>query len=449
MGLRRTLTKVLGGYPGGWRKYARGSQGSETPPFVQPNNRDDRRSAIPALGLRQYWYPALPARDVGWRKPVGLRLLGTDLVLFRGKDGEIKALWDYCPHRGAYLSWGDCFWKGYVSCPYHGATFDGTGECVEFITEGPDSKMVGRMKARVHPTRTLKGIVFVWMGEGEPVPIEDDVPPEFFQKKALVQSAFRYWKCNWMIALENTGDAHNMFYVHRDSFRQLRTRTGGRPRTPVGYRVKIVDNVAVQRLNKGDLKGTEGHYEVNGKLPQQLYHPRVGAYWPKHRWRLLWSWIFEPFERRRLRKPRIQNPERWEGQRLPGMVRNNHHTHMYTRWGVPVESNLTRAVYFYTTWPRTWWGQIYDRLAFALVLKWMYFFNFSDQDYDAMRSVRYQYPEFLSSTDNPVVALRKLVTEHARGIKREAEIAEETTAEQMVREADRLLGVSGEVGTQR
>ena len=42
----------------------------------------------------------------------------------------------------------------------------------------------------------------------------------------------------------------------------------------------------------------------------------------------------------------------------------------------------------------------------------MYFFNFSDQDYDAMRSVRYQYPEYLSSTDNPVVALRKLVTEH-------------------------------------
>ena len=42
---------------------------------------------------------------------------------------------------------------------------------MEFITEGPDSRMVGRLKARKFPTRTLKGVVFVWMGEGEPAPI--------------------------------------------------------------------------------------------------------------------------------------------------------------------------------------------------------------------------------------------------------------------------------------
>ena len=148
MGLIAALNKIRAGYPGGWRKYARGTRGHEPLPFVQPANPDDRRSLIPALGLREYWYPALPAGDVGWKKPVGLKILGTDLVLFRDKGGEVQALWDYCPHRGVMLSWGDCFWKGYLSCPYHGATYDGDGECVEFITEGPDSKMVGRLKAR-------------------------------------------------------------------------------------------------------------------------------------------------------------------------------------------------------------------------------------------------------------------------------------------------------------
>ena len=133
-----------------------GYSGTSTPPFVQPTSPDDRRSLIPSEGLREYWYPALPAKDVGRKKPVALRLLNEELVLFKDKNGEVQALWDYCPHRGVYLSFGDCFFEGYLSCPYHGATFDGDGECVEFITEGPDSKMVGRLRARKFPTITLK-----------------------------------------------------------------------------------------------------------------------------------------------------------------------------------------------------------------------------------------------------------------------------------------------------
>src|SRR5262249_8068123 len=365
-------------------------------------------------------------------------------VFRRDRAGKVQALWDYCPHRGAYLSWGDCFWRGHVSCPYHGATFNGAGECVEFITEGPDSKMVGRLRARKFPTRTLKGLVFVWMGDGEPVPIEEDIPPEFFEHGTLVQHTFRYWRCNWMIALENTGDAHNCFYVHRDSFRQLRSRMGGRPRTPIGARVRIVDNKVVKRLREGTGEGTEAYYEVDGKMPHQLYHPRVGGYWPQHRWRLLWTWFFDLFERQNGRPPRFHNPPAWEGQRLPGMVRNNHHTHMYTRWGIPVDENLTRTVYFYSSRPRSRLGRLYDRFSFTFFLNWMINYNFSDQDYDAMRSIRYQYPEYLSSTDNALVALRKPVTEHARGVSRPAGGAV-TTAERQVEQADRLLGVTPDV----
>ena len=247
--LRRGIGRIIAGYPGGWKKYARGDDAmrwGRTPPFVQPDDPDDRRSAIPAEGLTEYWYPALPAKDVGWKKPVALKLLGTELALFRDKNGEVQALWDYCPHRGVYLSWGDSFWKGTLSCPYHGGTFDGNGECVAFITEGPDSKMVGRLKARKYPTLTLKGTVFVWMGAGEPAPPEEDIPPEFFEPKTtLILTTWRYWHCNWMIALENNGDSHNMWYVHRNSFRQLRTSAGGRQRMPIGYRMNTVNNHAI------------------------------------------------------------------------------------------------------------------------------------------------------------------------------------------------------------
>ena len=53
MGLLRALNKIRGGYPGGWKRYARGYQGDRPPPFVQPHDPDDRRSLIPAEGLRE------------------------------------------------------------------------------------------------------------------------------------------------------------------------------------------------------------------------------------------------------------------------------------------------------------------------------------------------------------------------------------------------------------
>jgi phenylpropionate dioxygenase-like ring-hydroxylating dioxygenase large terminal subunit len=416
MGLIRAWKTFWGGYPGGWKSYARGMQGERTPPFVPTESPTDSRYGIPPKGLREYWYPALPAKAVGWKKPVALRIVSTDLVFFRDADGEVRALWDYCPHRGVYLSWGHCVWKGFVSCPYHGATFNGEGECVEFITEGPDSKMVGALKARSFPTRTLKGIVFVWMGEGEPVAIEEDVPPEFFEgADSLVQHTFRYWPCNWMIALENTYDSHNCFWVHRNAMAQLRSRSGGRPRTPLGYQGKMVENKAVIAQ-----PGAEQYYFKEGRVPYQMYYPRVNGYWPKTRWRLLWTWFFEWRDRQNKRKPRFDTPEEWRGARLPGMQRLFFFGPgaMYTRWCVPVDEDLTRVVYFRSKRIASRLGRWYEIVTFHLYRNWMLHYNFSDMDYDAMRSVRYQYPEYLSATDNYMVMLRWLIREQARDLKR-------------------------------
>ena len=200
-----------------------------------------------------------------------------------------------------------------------------------------------------------------------------------------------------------------------------------------------------------DAGRTNYYADDSGKIPYQFYHPRVDGYWPMHRYRLLWTWFFDAWRKLRpiSRHARFQNPAEWEGQRLPGMARNNHHTHMYTRWAVPVDANLTRATYFFSTRPKNALGRLYDRLCFKLILNWMYFYNFSDQDYDAMRSCRYQHPEYLSATDSVVVALRRLVGDEARGAEHRIEVVEETTAERLVEEASRLLGVAAGYETEK
>ena len=69
---------------------------------------------VPKLGYREYWYPAIEAHKVGrrgWflfgrRRPTRVKMLGEDIVIFRGREGKFGALWNRCPHRGALLSFG-------------------------------------------------------------------------------------------------------------------------------------------------------------------------------------------------------------------------------------------------------------------------------------------------------------------------------------------------------
>jgi hypothetical protein len=59
-----------------------------------------------------------------------------------------------------------------------------------------------------------------------------------------------------------------------------------------------------------------------------------------------------------------------------------------------------------------------------LYRNWLQHSNFSDRDDDAVASVRYQYPEHLSATASHLAAERRLIAEHARGLKRTIPVAE-------------------------
>ena len=441
------IARVWSGYPGGYKKEARGSQPLYgTGPFIQSDDPNDIRSKIPALGNREYWYPALPDKDVKWDRPQVLRMLGMDLVFFHGKDGAVKALLDACPHRGAYLSLGDCFYKGFVTCPYHGATYDGDGNCVAMLTEGPDSKLPGEMRAWPFPTVTLKGVVFVWMGEGKPVDPREDIPPELFDEPhTVLRWSCQVMHCSWIMVLENTNDAHNCFFVHRNCISILRSRLGGRPRTPLGYRTKVVGGVTANYSAGSGIAPTERYYfDEDGNIPFQMYYPGVGGVWPIHRYRLLWVWLWE----RSVKRSRIdarwgtevigggqgqaqmmRGEDAWSGTRLPSIAakgtggRTSYRSH---RWAVPIERDMTRVCYInierYQEAPSLK-TRLYKGFTWPF-RNWSHNFNFRYADLDAERTCRYDIPEYLSATDSTVVVIRKVITEYARGVHTAEELAE-------------------------
>ena len=67
---------------------------------------------VPPMGFREYWYPGVYKKDVGTRKPVCVKMLGEDIVFFRGKGDKVYALFDWCPHRSARLSQGESIFPG-------------------------------------------------------------------------------------------------------------------------------------------------------------------------------------------------------------------------------------------------------------------------------------------------------------------------------------------------
>jgi hypothetical protein len=311
--------------------------------------------------------------------------------------------------------------------------------------------MVGQMKVRSFPTVTLKGMVFVWMGEGEPVDPREDIPPEMFEPNNIFRPTFYMIPCNWVLCLENTLDSHNAFFTHRDAVNILfgSGRLGGRARTPFGYRAVIVNNKVVHyRQSDGKPPVDRYYYDREGNIPYQMYYPGVKGVWPLHRWRLMWAWIWDR-SREQARKNRTgwykdsaQRMDDWNGTRLPGMSRTMgaQDTFRSTRWPVPVEKDLTRMVYLnverYETSP-----DALARLKSAVtwpVRDWALNFNFRNQDIWAEMYGQYDQPEYLSSTDSVVIAMRKLFTEHARGIRApEPEVVAEEVGETMVREGSR------------
>lgn len=72
-----------------------------------------------------HWNPVLSSKLLK-DKPVGVRLAGKNLVLFRAGAGQVGALEDVCPHRRMRLSAGKVVGQK-LQCMYHGWTYDSCG----------------------------------------------------------------------------------------------------------------------------------------------------------------------------------------------------------------------------------------------------------------------------------------------------------------------------------
>ncbi len=222
---------------------------------------------VPEMGFREYWHPICLAREIGAR-PLAVKPLGLPVALVR-RNGKLFAVADECPHRGTPLSLGRHVFPGTntITCCYHGFTYDlASGGCVGVLSDGPESPMVGKLRVRTYPVAECQGIVWIWTGEGAPVPLEEDVP--FGLRSATVVRVLRRSVYgNWRWHIENTGNGH-AFVLHRTSlYAQLR-------RFP-GFATSCKPQLMVQ--------GEDGEWLVDlGEIGWDADYPGLGR-WPQRR----------------------------------------------------------------------------------------------------------------------------------------------------------------------
>lgn len=163
--------------------------------------------------LRRYWQPVALLDELDGPRPVkAVRLLGQDFVLFRDEQGRLGFVDRDCPHRGADLAFGRLEHGG-LRCPFHGWLFDVNGQCLETPAEPVGSKLCTRIRQGAYPVVAKSGIVFAYIGTGEPPAFPDFdcfVAPDShtFAFKGLME-------CNWLQALEVGIDPAHASFLHR------------------------------------------------------------------------------------------------------------------------------------------------------------------------------------------------------------------------------------------
>ncbi len=152
-------------------------------------------------------------------------LAGRPLIMVRGSDGHVRVFHNVCRHRGLLLVDQPCR-ADTISCPYHGWTYDLSGQCVTI-------PYWDRSTGKVHRPRPDEGFgllevrsrhwldaVFVDLA-GSALPFDQVITPlasrwatESFDPLRVITTWEATTPSNWKLVLENFMDAYHLGFVH-------------------------------------------------------------------------------------------------------------------------------------------------------------------------------------------------------------------------------------------
>jgi 5,5'-dehydrodivanillate O-demethylase len=219
--------------------------------------------------LRKFWQPVFRASDLPSGRAKPIEILGEKFTIYRGEGGAAHVCAFRCAHRGTQLSLG---WVegDSLRCRYHGWRYDASGDCVEQPNE--DRPFCDKVKLRAYPTREYLGLVFAYLGDGDPPPFVRY--PDVDRPGVIVTDPPERLPCGFWNRLDN--DHSHIPWVHR--------ATALRKNRPD---LLMIRHEHVEETRYG-WRGTRGFKEKRTEEREQLGLARL-THWFMPNVRLFWA----------------------------------------------------------------------------------------------------------------------------------------------------------------
>lgn len=163
---------------------------------------------------KQHWIPALRSAALeSDGTPVRVELLCEFYVAFRTTDGEVGFLNEACPHRGVSLALGRNE-NNALTCIFHGWRMNAQGDCVHMPTEKTNA-LCSKVPRNGYPVREGGGIVWVYLGDGEPPKFNDFQFTHLPARHVRARASYNY--SNWSQNVETLLDSAHIALLHADT----------------------------------------------------------------------------------------------------------------------------------------------------------------------------------------------------------------------------------------
>jgi phenylpropionate dioxygenase-like ring-hydroxylating dioxygenase large terminal subunit len=162
--------------------------------------------------LRRFWHPIAQSAELA-DLPLGIRIMGEDLVVFRDRRGQVGLLQRHCTHRGTSLEYGIISDRG-IRCCYHGWLYDVDGKILETPGEPIDSTLKDRLCQGAYPTHEHGGLIFAYLGPPDRQPKFPIFDTYVQPGNRLVPRRKLVWPCNWLQVKENNMDPIHVTFLH-------------------------------------------------------------------------------------------------------------------------------------------------------------------------------------------------------------------------------------------
>ncbi len=155
------------------------------------------------------WYIVCHSKEISQAKAKSFTICGQKIVIFRGKDGKVRALDAYCPHLGTDLAIGEVD-GNLIRCFFHHWAFDGDGKCQDIPCQ---SSIPQKAKLKAYATDEKYGFIWVYPDREAPAIVEFDE----LKNKSLVIAYDKAFErnCHHHICMMNGIDAQHLQTVHK------------------------------------------------------------------------------------------------------------------------------------------------------------------------------------------------------------------------------------------